>query len=191
MIAYEQGDLFKTRIQTLAHGCNTRGVMGAGVARLVATEYPLAESHYRKACHNNTFRLGSAQGVGVAGTGRHDTVFNLGTQEDPGPHATPWGIFLSFANMAEACRRFGIGVVAGRNLDSDAGGHADGVDAESDVGVRETGVEVEAGRACGSLRGLNWKAQVEPAIREALSRASAPIQIVVYDLQPFRERNSA
>lgn len=35
-----RGDLLESKAQVLAHGCNTFGVMGAGIARVLTTLYP-------------------------------------------------------------------------------------------------------------------------------------------------------
>jgi O-acetyl-ADP-ribose deacetylase (regulator of RNase III) len=97
-IDYKTGDLLQAEEVVIAHGCNTHGVMGAGVAKLVRQKYPLAYAAYREACLGNVFSLGSAQAI-FPEQGR--IVYNLATQKAPGPDATSWGIFLAFANMGE------------------------------------------------------------------------------------------
>jgi O-acetyl-ADP-ribose deacetylase (regulator of RNase III) len=57
---YKDGDLLKSGEPVIAHGCNTHGVMGAGIAKQVAFMYPDAYQQYRKACHNRSFRVGSS-----------------------------------------------------------------------------------------------------------------------------------
>jgi O-acetyl-ADP-ribose deacetylase (regulator of RNase III) len=46
-IEYVKGDLFQTPIKTIVHGCNARGVMGSGVARIIREKYPKAYERYR------------------------------------------------------------------------------------------------------------------------------------------------
>ena len=46
MITYKVGDLLDVTDGILAHGCNMRGVMGSGVARLVQAKYPEAFRQY-------------------------------------------------------------------------------------------------------------------------------------------------
>jgi O-acetyl-ADP-ribose deacetylase (regulator of RNase III) len=99
-ITYKTGDLLQASEEAIAHGCNTHGVMGAGVARLVRQKYPEAFFAYREACLSHRFFVGTAQDVVDANVEK--VIFNLGTQKAPGPDATPWGIFLSFANMGES-----------------------------------------------------------------------------------------
>lgn len=111
-ITYKTGDLMAADEPAIAHGCNTHGVMGAGVAALVRRKYPEVFLAYSNACDTGRFRIGTAQPV-VADDGLTSRwVYNLGTQENPGPDATTWGVFLSFANMAEDARVRGIDAIA-------------------------------------------------------------------------------
>ena len=45
---YEEvkGDLFETDLEWIAHGCNAKGVMGSGVAKVVRERYPQAYKDY-------------------------------------------------------------------------------------------------------------------------------------------------
>lgn len=52
-IEYRQGDLFKTDIKCILHGCNAQGVMGKGVAKLVKELYPKAYEEYRQLWFRN------------------------------------------------------------------------------------------------------------------------------------------
>lgn len=113
-ITYRVGDLFQASEIAIAHGCNCQGVMGAGVARTMRELYPSVYDRYAAACYDGQFRVGSAQAVWAdpdrdAGD---RLVYNLGTQQNPGSDATVWGIFLSFANMAEDAKTRHINTVA-------------------------------------------------------------------------------
>lgn len=111
-ITYKVGDLFESTEPALAHGCNTHGVMGAGVARIVRQRHPEAFYAYTQACDMGRFRLGSALPVYSSPAGdRGRWIYNLATQVNPGADATLWGVFLSFANMAEDARVRGIDAV--------------------------------------------------------------------------------
>lgn len=157
-ISYRDGDLLKSKEPVIAHGCNTHGVMGAGIARQIATLYPDAYEQYRKACRTRKFRLGSSQAIWTRTNGTERLVFNLGTQDRPGADASAWAVFLSFANLAEYCYRLGVPVVAIPRIGAGIGG-------------------------------LSWSNDVLPAIEEANQRATRPLDITVYDIQPFKERN--
>lgn len=54
MIIYIKGDLFETPDLVIAHGCNTQGVMGSGVAKEVKARYPKAFRDYNGACYAHT-----------------------------------------------------------------------------------------------------------------------------------------
>jgi O-acetyl-ADP-ribose deacetylase (regulator of RNase III) len=108
-ITYHTGDLMKAEEVAIAHGCNTVGRMGAGVARLVRDKFPAAYHQYQAACASMTFHVGTAQAVWIP-PGR--IVYNLGTQRHPGADATVWGVFLAFANMAEDAYNRGISTIA-------------------------------------------------------------------------------
>lgn len=80
MIEFVTGDMFAdTEATAIAHGCNCRGLMGAGVAARVRDLYPDAYAAYLDACLRGAFQLGTALLCGK--------VWNLGTQFDPGPYA--------------------------------------------------------------------------------------------------------
>lgn len=152
-IEYKIGDLLEAPEIALAHGCNTQGLMGAGVARLVRDAHPSVYDAYRAACNEGTFRVGSALGVWAdpATDGVDRFVYNLGTQQNPGADATVWGIFLSFANMAEDAKARHISAVAIPRIGAGIGG-------------------------------LAWL-EVEPAIEQAITYSTHPnLAIVVYDL---------
>lgn len=108
MITYITGDLLKSGEPHIAHGCNTAGVMGAGVARVIAESYPVVRHQYQNRCVKHLFPLGSAMPVMVEGC----TVWNLATQVEPGPNASLWGIMLSFGNMFEQMVEWRIDKVA-------------------------------------------------------------------------------
>lgn len=159
-IEYRDGDLIASNEPVIAHGCNVRGTMGAGIAKQIAETYLDVVANYKVACRKNIFRLGTAQPIWTGYDTRMERcVVNLGTQHNPGRSATEWAVFLSFANLAEYCHRIGIPRVA-------------------------------IPRIAAGIGGLSWDRQVLPAITEAMERASKPLEIVVYDIAPFVDRNS-
>lgn len=58
-IEYRKGDLFQTDIKHILHGCNSKGVMGSGVAKTVRSLYPEAYERYTLWCSKG-FRLGTS-----------------------------------------------------------------------------------------------------------------------------------
>lgn len=122
-ISFKTGDLMEATETAIAHGCNTQGVMGAGVARLVRDWHPDVYDAYRTACQSGEFRVGTAQAVWAdPRNGPDRLVYNLGTQRHPGANATYWGVFLSFANMAEDAHVRGIKEIACPRIAAGIGG---------------------------------------------------------------------
>lgn len=122
-ISYTTGDLMGAKEIALAHGCNCQGAMGAGVARLVREWHPEVYVVYKAACDDGSFRVGSALPVWCAPSKAGDRlVYNLGTQRYPGANATPWGVFLSFANMAEDAWVRGIDTISIPRIGAGIGG---------------------------------------------------------------------
>lgn len=97
-ITVVSGDMFASGIKTLAHGCNCKGVMGAGVAREFRERYPAMHDLYVSLCDKRKLRPGEfmyyTNDDGVA-------VYNLMTQNSPGPNATYSAIFKSVKAMCE------------------------------------------------------------------------------------------
>lgn len=116
-IEHRTGDLF-TYDGVIAHGCNTHGVMGAGIARVIADKWPSEVYRpYMEAVSYKEFVPGSAQFCHVVGqqpkASEHTTaVVNVATQDHPGPYASYWWITLGFSNMFELLHARGIHEVA-------------------------------------------------------------------------------
>lgn len=62
-IEYIQGDMFKTDIKYLVHGCNAQGVMGSGVAAIVRRDFPFAYQEYVQRHKVKPWELGEVQFV--------------------------------------------------------------------------------------------------------------------------------
>ena len=58
MIVYCTGDIFLTKSQGIAHGCNCMGIMGAGVAYTIKNIYSNVYRTYRNRCLGNMFKPG-------------------------------------------------------------------------------------------------------------------------------------
>ena len=79
-VIFVKGDLFLSDVQTIAHGVNCKGRMGAGIAVQFKSKYPEMYKKYRNLCHKNILRPG---GVYL----EKETipwVLNLATQADLG-----------------------------------------------------------------------------------------------------------
>jgi O-acetyl-ADP-ribose deacetylase (regulator of RNase III) len=96
MITYRDGDLFASGLPALAHGVNCRGVMGAGIAAQFRQRWPDMYESYRKRCAKAAMIPGDIlpwkDGSGLV-------IFNLATQQAPGPCAQPWMITAAIGRM--------------------------------------------------------------------------------------------
>lgn len=55
MICYVEGDILLSKCQIIGHGCNTLGIMGAGIAKPIRDRNPEMYESYRHKCLNKTF----------------------------------------------------------------------------------------------------------------------------------------
>lgn len=83
MLHHITGDLFTIETDYIAHGVNTDGVMGAGVAKVIAERYPACKVQYQTDCR--VFRL--MPGGYSVWYGQGVAIFNLASQDAPGPFA--------------------------------------------------------------------------------------------------------
>lgn len=114
------GDLLESEEMALGHGCNTKGLMGAGIAGAIAVKWRRTVFvPYYEACLRGDFVPGTSQ-LCITNSGR--TVFNLATQDEPGPHADQWWVLLALGNMFEQCIKHGIDRVAIPRLGCGIGG---------------------------------------------------------------------
>jgi O-acetyl-ADP-ribose deacetylase (regulator of RNase III) len=122
-IKYVAGDIFfnEHHVHAFAHGCNCKGVMGAGIAVRFKKEYPEMFKEYRRRCKASPrqFNLGDAFLWTEKGK---PSVFNLGTQESPGRHATYPAIEKSLSNMMSHAEIEGINSIAIPRIGSGYGG---------------------------------------------------------------------
>lgn len=86
MFVHKTGDIFTTEMPAIGHGVNTYGMMGAGIAKLIANKYPAVLEPYKKACWSKELVPGGFQAVKVE---EHPDfyIFNLASQQKPGRDA--------------------------------------------------------------------------------------------------------
>lgn len=85
MIEYRKGNLLDVTSGLIAHGCNTQGVMGAGVALAVKKKYPSVFASYENICNEAREKqvdiLGDVQTVHVSDSNL--IIANCFTQKYP------------------------------------------------------------------------------------------------------------
>ncbi len=84
MIVHKSGNLFDTELNAIAHGVNTHGVMGAGIAKSFRSLYPQNYEMYQLAC--KTGRLKPGGSFTWYEKGRF--IYNIASQDRPGKFAS-------------------------------------------------------------------------------------------------------
>jgi O-acetyl-ADP-ribose deacetylase (regulator of RNase III) len=123
-IEFVSGDLFANRFkaQTLAHGCNCQGSMGAGIAIGFRDRYPEMFAEYRRRCKAKPpeFNLGDAFLWKAEGS---PWVFNLGTQEGVWrARASYEAIEAALSSMQRQADREGVTTIAIPRIGAGYGG---------------------------------------------------------------------
>lgn len=77
MLEYKNASLVKATESVIAHGCNLKGKMGAGVAKSLADKWPKVYQSYQFACASGALHLGAVNWVQV---GEERYVANVMTQ---------------------------------------------------------------------------------------------------------------
>lgn len=120
---YVQGDLFASGMKAIGHGVNRRGFMGGGVAKIVRSLYPEVFKVYREICllKPKEFPLGTvlpASDPSQPG----DVVFNMASQDLPGPHADLEAIYTSAMSTLAIAKDLGFSEVGIPKIGSGIGG---------------------------------------------------------------------
>lgn len=93
-IEYVKGDLFSTDIKHIAHGCNSKSVMGSGVAKIVKDQFPEAYNEYMI----RDLRLGEIIVVESGGK----VIINAVTQKNYGRDGSRYVSYDAVASCMEA-----------------------------------------------------------------------------------------
>ena len=81
MLEYKTGNLFTSRADAYAHGCNTNGKMNAGIAKQFKERFPEMFEDYQQKCRKGLFLLGEGY---IFYNKNTPHVINLATQGDNG-----------------------------------------------------------------------------------------------------------
>lgn len=89
VVIHKQGDVFTTEQPVIGHGCNTIGMMGAGVASIVRKRYPSVYKAYTIACNEKLFVGGETLLLQVSESEHNSEryIANIGSQVLPGANA--------------------------------------------------------------------------------------------------------
>jgi O-acetyl-ADP-ribose deacetylase (regulator of RNase III) len=99
-IEYIKGDLLQTEVKHIIHGCNSKGVMGSGVAKVLREKYPQAFRDYNDTYNSYGLELGDVI-VSVQDDGK--VIHNAITQRDYGRDLSR--VYVSYWAIAESFRK--------------------------------------------------------------------------------------
>lgn len=120
---YVKGDLFESKIPALGHGVNRRGLMGAGVAKTVRELYPEVYRFYREVCLKKPEEVPLGHTLPASDPSRPgDVVFNMFTQDLPGPNAELEAIYTSAFSTLAIAKELGFQEVRIPRIGSGIGG---------------------------------------------------------------------
>jgi O-acetyl-ADP-ribose deacetylase (regulator of RNase III) len=122
-IEHVTGDVFAHAatlpVPAVAHGVNCEGVMGKGVAKTVREYWPELYQTYRQACQSGLVAPGSFLAYR---TPRGGWVYNLATQDKPGPHARIEWIIEAVEAMSRHAVSVGVSKIAIVRIGAGIGG---------------------------------------------------------------------
>lgn len=125
-IEYREGDLFSSAIPVIVHGCNTQGVMGSGVARIVREKFPEAYLKYFQLFEERGLRLGEIIPVMCERPEGSKLIINAMTQtlygRDGGRYASYDAICDSTAKINKLCVNHKITTIAMPKIGAGLGG---------------------------------------------------------------------
>lgn len=129
MVREIQGDLISLLkqgvINTLIHGCNCQKVMGSGIARHIAREFPDAKEVDDTFSIVGVNRLGNYSYVTEISSDYNRTICNFYTQYQPGPNFNILAFevcLIKFAIHYRSCKqnlKIGIPALIGHNMEID------------------------------------------------------------------------
>lgn len=114
-----QGSLFTTECEVIAHGCNTTGGFGSGVAGQIAKRWPRVRDAYLKKYNSEAgWKLGDIQLVYSTDMMAFPVIANIATQEkfgyDGALYADYQAIEKGFTRVLRYCDNNGYSVAAPR-----------------------------------------------------------------------------
>lgn len=106
MIREVDSDLFGLNVDALAHGCNTQGIMNAGIAREFRKRYPAMFDEYRDYCNTGLFKPSEVHFYRNPEGRPH--IINIATQLNIGDSARLEYAEGGFGNIRENYKRWKI-----------------------------------------------------------------------------------
>lgn len=102
---FQKGDIFHTEgLRAYAHGCNSAGIMDAGIAVAFKKRWPRMFDAYHECCEAKSFHLGDVLAYGEG----DDVIYCLAIQETATKKANLPALTKSLKTMAELAATAGI-----------------------------------------------------------------------------------
>jgi len=120
-VIYKTGDIFTTTQPAIGHGVNTKGVMGAGIAKTIRRTFPDVYETYRDLCHAGELKPGEVMPV-FSAYPPHKWVFNIASQDVPGPSARYEWLEDGVRDAFQVLSDFGIEGIALPRIGAGIGG---------------------------------------------------------------------
>jgi O-acetyl-ADP-ribose deacetylase (regulator of RNase III) len=121
-LIHRTGDIFTTRARAIGHGVNTAGVMGAGIAVQFRDRFPDMYVKYRILCQEGHLTPGSTFVHTIPSAGGDLYVYNIASQNAPGPHAQLIWLRDGVRAALRNARENGVTLVALPRIGSGIGG---------------------------------------------------------------------
>lgn len=109
-LSIRSGDLFFSDALALGHGVNIRGFMNAGIAKEFRIRFPEMYTEYQDLCRGGDLYAGHVMPWRTPKGNRW--VYNLASQNDPGPYARLEWLDSSVREMVQHASRQAIPKVA-------------------------------------------------------------------------------
>lgn len=106
------GSLFDTDAHCIGHGVNCVGVMGAGIAKQFRERYPQNYLNYKHRCDKGVFYPGAVYAFPFEKVEPTRYIFNIASQNQPGPNATYSALFNGCNTAANRAAGFGYDRIA-------------------------------------------------------------------------------
>lgn len=114
------GDLFDTTAEAIGHGINCQGSMGAGIAAEFRRRYPVMYEVYKRRCAEGRVFPGSM----FCYKATDKWVFNIASQDRPGPDARLNWLARGLHSALEECDELGVHTLALPRIGAGIGGLA-------------------------------------------------------------------